>query len=152
VRLADIKPQVGARQVSKKRVGRGHGSGMGKTSGRGMRGQNCRSGGGVRPGFEGGQTPLYRRLPKLSYFTNPNTIVKTEFTVGRLDALELAPGSTVTHEMLSTAGFVTKHGSLRILGNGEITMALHITATHFTESARTKIEAAGGTCTEGRFH
>ncbi len=146
MRLIDAIPQEGARLVPKKRVGRGHSAGQGKTSGRGMRGQNCRSGGGVRPGFEGGQTPLYRRLPKLSHFTNPNHITPAEVSIDRL--AQLPAGTQVDHALLIKARLAPKKGSLRVLGNGEITVALHVTATHFTASARAKIEAAGGTCTE----
>jgi len=147
VRFADAQPQAGARLRNKQRVGRGHAAGQGKTSGRGMRGQNCRSGGGVRPGFEGGQTPLYRRLPKLSHFPNPNREATVEISVARLAILPA--GSRVTQALLATAGMVNKNGNLRVLGNGEITVPIHITATHFTAGARAKIEAAGGTCTEG---
>jgi len=147
VRLIDAQPQAGARLVSKKRFGRGHAAGQGKTSGRGMRGQNCRSGGGVRPGFEGGQTPLYRRLPKLSYFSNPNRTIPTEISIQKLAALP--DGTVVNHQSLKALHLVDGKGPLRVLGNGELTVALHVTATHFTGTARTKIEAAGGTCTEG---
>lgn len=147
MKLIDAQPQEGARLRTKQRVGRGHAAGQGKTSGRGMRGQNCRKSGGVRPGFEGGQTPLYRRLPKLSYFPQPNRIATTEINVGRL--AEFAPGTAVTQESLAALGLASKKGSLRVLGNGEITIALHITAEHFSASAQAKIEAAGGTCTIG---
>ncbi|WP_218080675.1 50S ribosomal protein L15 [Anthocerotibacter panamensis] len=146
MKLADAQPQKGARLVSKKRVGRGHAAGQGKTSGLGMRGQKSRSGGGVRPGFEGGQTPLYRRLPKLSYFSNPNRVANTEISVGKL--AQLPAGTEVTHASLAALKIVSKHGALRVLGTGEITVPLNVTATHFTASARAKIEAAGGTCTE----
>ncbi len=147
--FSDAKPQAGARARSKQRVGRGHAAGQGKTSGRGMRGQNCRSGGGVRPGFEGGQTPLYRRLPKLSHFTQPGREKPTILNVGYLE--ELTPGTEVTRALLVEKGWVSKHGPLRVLGVGELTIALTVQARHFTASARAKIEAAGGSCVEVIF-
>ncbi|MBC8120439.1 MAG: 50S ribosomal protein L15 [Gemmatimonadaceae bacterium] len=144
LRLEDCVPQKGARH-RKKRLGRGHSAGQGKTSGRGMRGQNCRSGGGVRPGFEGGQIPLYRRIPKLKGF---QLINQRSFTIVNLRQLnELPEGTTVTLESLLQAGILTsRSGGLRVLGDGELTRPLSITAEYFTAGARTKIEAAGGTC------
>ncbi|MCK4846632.1 MAG: 50S ribosomal protein L15 [Deltaproteobacteria bacterium] len=126
-----------------KRVGRGEGSGWGKTSGRGHKGQRSRSGGGVRPGFEGGQMPLHRRLPKRG-FTN---IFRTEYSVvnvGRLNEL-FKDGETITKDILKARGLIKGHDVLvKILGNGEISIALTVTADLFSESAKKKIESAGG--------
>jgi large subunit ribosomal protein L15 len=145
MRLSDAIPAPGSNR-RKSRVGRGHSAGQGKTSGRGMRGQNCRSGGGVRPGFEGGQIPLYMRLPKLHGFELVNQKVRTIVNLKQL--AELPAGSDVTLQTLLRAGILTtSKGGLRVLGEGDVTVALNVTATYFTESARAKIEAAGGTCT-----
>ncbi|MBW4696978.1 MAG: 50S ribosomal protein L15 [Aphanocapsa lilacina HA4352-LM1] len=145
LRLEDAVPQSGSRH-RKLRVGRGHSAGQGKTSGRGMRGQKCRSGGGVRPGFEGGQIPLYMRLPKLKGFelVNPSS-----YTIVNLKQLrDLPADSAVNIESLLDAGILTAtSGPLRVLGDGEAHVALQVTAAYFTASAREKIEAAGGTCT-----
>ena len=128
---------------SVKRLGRGIGSGVGKTSGKGHKGQNARSGGGVRPGFEGGQMPLNRRLPKRG-FTN---IFRKEYTTINVSALEkFAEGTVVTAEFLKNEGVISKIGKygLKVLGNGEITKALTVKAAAFTESAAQKIQTAGG--------
>ena len=129
----------------KKRVGCGEGGGHGKTSGVGGKGQKGRSGGSIRPGFEGGQMPLYRRVPKLKHFplVNPK-----EYTVVNLAKLAgLTAGSTVNRESLEEAGIITspKH-PLKVLGSGEISVKLTVQAAAFTASAREKIEAAGGSC------
>ena len=144
MKLHNLKPSEGGKSRSRRRVGRGVGSGMGKTSGRGHKGQNARTGGGVRPGFEGGQTPLFRRLPKFGF----NNINKKEFAVVNLDKLNrFEKGSVVDEEALIEAGVIkardAKHG-VRILGNGELNHELTIKANHFSKSAQEKIEAVGG--------
>ncbi|GAE31509.1 50S ribosomal protein L15 [Alkalihalobacillus hemicellulosilyticus] len=141
MKLHELKPAEGSRKV-RNRVGRGIGSGNGKTAGKGHKGQNARSGGGVRPGFEGGQNPIYRRLPKRG-FTNPTrkelTIVNVE-TLNRFDA-----GTEVTPELLIETGVVknVKHG-IKILGNGNLEKSLTVKAHKFSSSALEAIEAAGG--------
>jgi len=128
---------------SVKRLGRGIGSGVGKTSGKGHKGQNARSGGGVRPGFEGGQMPLNRRLPKRG-FTN---IFRKEYTTINVSDLDkFAEGTVITAEFLKNEGVIAKVGKygLKVLGNGEITKALTVKAAAFTESAAQKIQTAGG--------
>ena len=126
-----------------KRVGRGEGSGWGKTSGRGHKGQRSRSGGGVRPGFEGGQMPLHRRLPKRG-FTN---IFRTEYSVvnvGRLGEI-FKDGDTITKETLKERGIVKgKDVLVKILGTGDLSVELTVKVDLFSESARKKIESAGG--------
>lgn len=126
-----------------KRVGRGEGSGWGKTSGRGHKGQRSRSGGGVRPGFEGGQMPLHRRLPKRG-FTN---IFRTEYSVvnvGRLGEI-FKDGDTITKDTLKERGIVKgKDVLVKILGTGDLSVALTVKVDLFSESARKKIESAGG--------
>lgn len=141
--LNELKPVEGARHY-KKRVGRGVGSGMGKTSTRGHKGQNARSGGGVRPGYEGGQTPLFKRLPKRG-FTN---ISRKEYAVVNLDDIErcFESGAVVDVEALKAAGLVKKeYEGVKILGKGELTKALTVKAAKFSKSATEKITAAGGT-------
>ena len=128
---------------SVKRLGRGIGSGVGKTSGKGHKGQNARSGGGVRPGFEGGQMPLNRRLPKRG-FTN---IFRKEYTTINVSALEkFENGTVITAEFLKAEGVIAKieKYGLKVLGNGELTKALTVRAAAFTESATQKIQTAGG--------
>ena len=144
LRLESLKANKGARR-RKLRKGRGIAAGQGASCGFGMRGQKSRSGRPTRPGFEGGQMPLYRRVPKLKHFplVNPNN-----FTVLNVSALnELKAGSPVNLDSLVKDGVVTspKH-PLKILGNGDIKTKLTVQAAAFTASARTKIEAAGGTC------
>ncbi len=141
MKLHELKPVEGARH-SKKRVGRGHGSGLGKTSGRGQKGQNSRSGGGVRPGFEGGQLPLMKRLPKRG-FTN---YTRKEYAIVNVESLErFAAGTVVDLELLRKERLITKElCGLKILGNGELTKSLTVKATKFSESAKKSIEAAGG--------
>ena len=141
MKLHELASAEGARKT-RKRVGRGIGSGSGKTAGRGQKGQNSRSGGGVRPGFEGGQNPIFRRLPKRG-FTNIN---RKEYAIVNLDQLsQFAADTEVTPELLMENGMVknAKHG-IKILGNGELAVKLTVKANKFSQSAVEKIEAAGG--------
>lgn len=144
MRLHDAVPQPGSKQP-RRRLGRGISSGQGASCGKGMRGQKSRSGGGTRPGFEGGQLPLYRRIPKLKHFTVINPKQYTTINVGKLTAL---PANTeVTLASLLDAGVLTSNrGPLKILGDGELNVPLTVKAVAFTASARQKIEAAGGSC------
>ena len=145
MRLGDAKPQEGSKR-RRRRVGRGIAAGQGASCGFGMRGQKSRSGRGTRPGFEGGQMPLYRRVPKLKYFTVVNPKEYTIVNVADLAGLEA--GSTVTLQSLQEAGLITTAKSpLKVLGDGELSVALTVEAVAFTKSAQAKIEAAGGTCT-----
>jgi large subunit ribosomal protein L15 len=142
--LQTLKSNPGARR-RKLRKGRGIAAGQGASCGFGMRGQKSRSGSPTRPGFEGGQMPLYRRIPKLKHFELVN---HKEFTIINVAKLaDLKAGSTVNLDSLVKDGIVTspKH-PLKVLGNGELTVKLTIQASAFTASARTKIEAAGGSC------
>ena len=141
MQLHDLKANPGARST-RNRVGRGVGSGNGKTSGRGHKGQNSRSGGGVRPGFEGGQNPLYRRLPKRG-FTN---IFRTEYAIVNLSDLNnFDAGTEVTPELLLTSGIVKNpKDGIKILGNGDLTVSITVKANKFSQSAVEKIQAAGG--------
>ncbi|RCX13973.1 LSU ribosomal protein L15P [Fontibacillus phaseoli] len=141
MKLHELSPAPGSRQ-ERKRVGRGTGSGMGKTSTRGHKGQNARSGGGVRPGFEGGQNPLYRRLPKRG-FNNPT---RKEYAIVNIEELNsFAVDTEVTPELLFEQGIVKNAKSgIKILGNGEVTVKLTVKANKFSQSAVEKIEAAGG--------
>ena len=129
---------------SEKRLGRGTGSGHGKTAGKGHKGQNARSGGGVRPGFEGGQMPLIRRLPKRG-FTNNWKKVYTTINVSELNKLE--PNTIVTAEFLKATGKISKISEygLKVIGNGELNIPLTVKASKFSESAIQKIQNAGGT-------
>jgi large subunit ribosomal protein L15 len=141
MKLHELKPSEGSRKV-RNRVGRGIGSGNGKTSGRGHKGQNSRSGGGVRPGFEGGQNPLARRLPKRG-FTNPT---RKEYAVVNLEKLvRFEEGTEVTPELLLETGVVSnlKNG-IKVLGNGKLDVKLTVKAHKFSVSAKEAIEAAGG--------
>jgi large subunit ribosomal protein L15 len=144
MRLKDATPQKGS-QKRKTRKGRGIAAGQGASCGFGMRGQKSRSGRSTRPGFEGGQMPLYRRVPKLKHFPLIN---RQQYTIINLKALaDLKANTEVTLSSLMEAGIVTQDdGPLKILGTGEIKVALKIKAAAFTASARTKVEAAGGTC------
>lgn len=141
MKLHELRPAEGARKAPK-RVGRGTGSGLGRNSGKGEKGQSSRSGGGVRPGFEGGQMPLFRRLPKRG-FTN---IFAKEFAVINLDRLnDLENGTVVTPELLLEKRIISKvKDGVKILGNGELTKSLTVRASKFSKSAAEKIEAAGG--------
>ncbi|AFZ04256.1 50S ribosomal protein L15 [Calothrix sp. PCC 6303] len=145
MRLNDAKPQKGSKKRGR-RVGRGIAAGQGASCGLGMRGQNSRSGGGTRPGFEGGQQPLYRRLPKLKGFPLVNRVNYITINVEKLAGLPA--NSEVTLASLEAAGILTgsNRGLLKILGNGELSVALNVKAAAFTGSARSKIEAAGGSC------
>ena len=140
--LNELKPAAGSKKDSF-RVGRGHGSGNGKTSGKGHKGQNARSGGGVRPGFEGGQMPIYRRLPKRG-FTNIFAKTYTEINVTALNSFE--DGATVNAETLKAAGIIKKiNDGVKVLGRGDLTAKnLNVQAAKFTKSAEEKIAAAGG--------
>jgi large subunit ribosomal protein L15 len=142
MKIHELQPAPGARQKARKRVGRGVGSGMGKTATRGHKGQNARSGGGVRPGFEGGQNPLYRRLPKRG-FNNP---FRKEYAIVNLDTLNnFAAGTEVTPELLMESGIIKNPlAGIKILGDGELTVNLSVKANKFSKSAVEKITAAGG--------
>ena len=131
------------------RKGRGAGSGNGKTSGRGHKGQKARSGGGVRPGFEGGQMPLYRRLPKRGFNNKRFAPQYIEVNVSDLEAFD--NGSEVTAQALADKGIISLpkvNDGVKILGNGELTKKLDVKAVKFTKAAKEKIESAGGTATE----
>lgn len=142
MKLHELKPADGARK-DRTRVGRGTGSGCGKTSGRGHKGQKSRSGGGVRPGFEGGQMPIYRRLPKRG-FKNIWGKEYAEVNVSTLEVFE--DGSTVDAVALVETGILKNVlDGVRILGNGELTKKLTVKAQGFTKGAKAKIEAVGGT-------
>ena len=141
MKLHELAPAPGSVKEGY-RKGRGPGSGNGKTAGKGHKGQNARSGGGVRPGFEGGQLPLYRKLPKRG-FKNRFATEYANVNVAALNAFE--DGETVTLDKLMAAGIVRKSlDGLKVLGNGEITNKLTVEATVFSATAKEKIEAAGG--------
>ncbi len=141
--IKDLKPAAGSTKP-RKRVGRGPASGTGKTAGRGLNGQKSRSGGGKGAGFEGGQTPLARRLPKLPGFRNPNRVEYKAVNVSRLDA-KFEAGDVVDGESLKAKGIIKKMDEpVKILGDGEITKALTVKVEKISASARRKIEAAGG--------
>ena len=141
MKLHELAPAPGSKKV-RTRVGRGLGSGLGKTSGKGHKGQKARAGGGVRPGFEGGQKPLYLRLPKRG-FTNIFAKEYSEVNVAVLNRFD--NGTVVDLEALVEAGVIKKVlDGLRILGNGELTETLTVKANGFTKSAAEKIQAAGG--------
>ena len=141
MRIHSIQPAVGA-NTAEKRLGRGIGSGLGKTSGKGHKGQWARSGGGVRPGFEGGQTPIARRLPKRGF----NNKFRVEYDIVNVDALNVFENDTVvTYELLVAERIVgAKHDGLKVLGNGTLTKKLTVKADKFSASAKQAIEAAGG--------
>lgn len=142
MRLSDAMPQEGSRK-RRRRVGRGISAGQGASCGFGMRGQKSRSGRSTRPGFEGGQMPLYRRIPKLKHFPIINRQQYTTINVGDLAAL--VPNSEVTLASLMRVGIVTTNdGPLKLLGDGELSVPLVVSAAAFTTSAKAKIEAAGG--------
>ena len=141
MKLHELSPAAGSVK-SAWRKGRGPGSGNGKTAGKGHKGQNARSGGGVRPGFEGGQLPLYRKLPKRGF---NNKFAKVYSTVNVSELNKFENGATVTLETLVACGMVSKENDgLKVLGNGELKKALTVEAKIFTASAKEKIEAAGG--------
>lgn len=144
MRINDAVPKKGSRTLPR-RVGRGIAAGQGASCGFGMRGQKSRSGTGTKPGFEGGQMPLYRRVPKLKYFTVVNP--KRFTTVNVKDLASLEPNTEVTLELLLENGSIkTNRGPLKILGDGELNVPLQVKAAAFTASAKSKIEAAGGRC------
>ena len=139
--LSNLRPADGAKQSDNFRRGRGHGSGNGKTAGKGHKGQKARSG-ATRPGFEGGQMPLYRRIPKRG-FTNRNTKTIVAINVSALEAFE--NDTVVTVDTLIEQGIVTNpKDGVKILGNGELTKKLTVQANAFSASAKEKIEALGG--------
>lgn len=142
MKLVDLKPAEGATHTGR-RCGRGPGSGLGKTSGKGHKGQNARSGGGVRPGFEGGQMPLTRRLPKRGFFNRFGKIY-TEINISRLEAFD--EDTVVTAALLKEKGMISKieKDGVKVLGNGEITKRLTVQVAAFTRTAQQKIEALGG--------
>jgi large subunit ribosomal protein L15 len=141
MRLSDLKPAIGSTK-NRKRVGRGDGSGHGKTSCRGHKGQGARSGGNTKPGFEGGQMPLQRRLPKRG-FHNPFRVAMAVINLQQLDAFPA--GSEVTPEILSKNGLLRgKHRLVKILGGGSLSKALTVKAHRFSTTAKEKIEASGG--------
>ncbi|MDR1093114.1 MAG: 50S ribosomal protein L15 [Clostridiales bacterium] len=142
MKLHDLSPAAGARRV-KKRLGRGLGSGLGKTSGRGHKGQNSRSGGGVRPGFEGGQMPLTRILPKFGFTNN----FRKEYSIVNLGDLEaFEAGATVDAAVLAEKGILRKIApyGLKVLGDGTLTKALTVKAAKFSKSAEAAITNLGG--------
>ena len=143
MKLHELSPAPGSTEP-KWRKGRGPGSGNGKTAGKGHKGQNARSGGGVRPGFEGGQNPLYRKLPKRGFHNN----FSKHYAIVNISALDRFENNAVVDlEALMACGLVGKEqDGLKILGNGEIAKALTVRATIFTAAAQAKIEAAGGKC------
>ena len=144
MRLQDALPKAGS-QKRPRRLGRGISAGQGASSGKGMRGQKSRSGSSTRPGFEGGQNPLYRRLPKLKSFPLVNRKEWTTINVSKLAVLE--PNTEVTLATLIAAKIITTNdGPLKVLGDGELNVPLKVSAAAFTAGARTKIEAAGGSC------
>lgn len=143
MKMHELSPAPNSKKEGK-RLGRGTGSGLGKTSGRGQKGQNSRSGGGVRPGFEGGQMPLIRRLPKRGFVN----LFKKEYAIVNLDQLnKLEEGTVVTEEFLLEQGIIGKKEQygLKVLGKGDLVIALTVKANKFSKSAVSKIEAAGGT-------
>ena len=141
MKLHELSPAYGAKK-SPKRLGRGCGSGLGKTSGKGHKGQKARSGGGVRPGFEGGQMPLTRRLPKRGF---TNIFAKVYTTVNLTDLQVFEDGTVVDAQLLKEKRIIRKLiDGLKILGNGDLTRKLTVKADKFTKSAQEKIVAAGG--------
>ncbi len=141
MKLHELSPAEGAVKTSK-RIGRGHGSGWGKTAGKGHKGQKARSGGSIRPGFEGGQMPLQRRIPKRGF----NNIFAKNIVAINVSALEaFDDGSEVTADSLIEKGIVKKeYDGIKILGNGTLTKKLSVKVAAYSESAKQKIEAAGG--------
>ena len=141
MKLHELSPAPGSKKA-RKRVGRGAGSGLGKTSGKGNKGQNARSGGGVRPGFEGGQMPLQRRVPKRGF----NNIFAKRYAIVNVGDLErFEDGSKVDFDSLKAAGLVKKkYDGLKVLGNGQLNKKLTVVASNFSSSAKMKIENLGG--------
>jgi large subunit ribosomal protein L15 len=149
VRQDNLSPPAGSKQA-RKRVGRGDGSGYGTYSGRGLKGQKSRAGYKMRPGFEGGQLPLIKRLPQKRGFVN---IFRTEYSIVNLDKLNIfESGSEITPEKLQTAGLVKSlRQPIKILANGEVSQPLLVKANKFSAAAKTKIEAAGGKAEEVEY-
>ena len=142
MKLFELKPSQGAK-TAPKRKGRGVGTGNGKTGGKGHKGQNARAGGGVRPGFEGGQMPLYMRMPKRGFNNKEFATVYAEVNISALNVFE--NGTTVTPELLMEQGIIKKlNDGVAILGTGELSKKLTVQAAKFTKTASEKIEAAGG--------
>ncbi len=139
MKIHDLKPPAGSTRA-RRRVGRGIAGKGGKTAGRGTKGQGARN--NIKPGFEGGQLPLTQRVPKLKGFKNP---FRVEYTVVNLDTLERFDGSVVTPETLRAAGLVHKHGLVKVLGRGELSRPLEVSAHALSASAAEAIRAAGGT-------
>ena len=140
--LSNLRPAEGSKHSNNFRVGRGHGSGNGKTAGKGHKGQKARSGGSIRPGFEGGQMPLYRRIPKRG-FTNRNTKAIVGINISALEVFD--NDAVVTVETLIETGIVRNpRDGVKILGNGELTKRLTVKANGFSAAAKEKIEALGG--------
>ena len=147
MRIHELKKPEGSTKAPK-RIGRGQGTGQGTTAGRGMNGQNSRSGGGVRLGFEGGQMPLYRRLPKRGF---NNKRFAPDYIILNVGDLEKFEGTEVTAKALAEQGIITLpkvNDGIKILGNGDLTKKLDVKVAKFTASAKEKIEKAGGTATE----
>ena len=141
MKLFELTPSVGSTKDSK-RKGRGHGSGNGKTAGRGHKGQNARSGGGVRVGFEGGQMPIYRRLPKRGF---TNIFAKQYAEVKLADLNKFEDGAVVDAQALKDAGIISKTlDGVKVLGNRDVSKKITVKASKFTAAAKEKIEAAGG--------
>lgn len=143
MKLHELQPAEGSKQAPR-RVGRGIGSGLGKTSGKGHKGQKARSGGGKGPYFEGGQTPLQRRMPKRGFSNARFKVEYTEVNVGLLDRFDAE--AVITPEFLIEQGLVkqVKNGGVKILGNGEVTKAFKVQTNAISQAAQAKIEAAGG--------
>ena len=143
MKLNELRPAEGSTRESF-RVGRGPGSGNGKTAGKGHKGQNARSGGGVRPGFEGGQIPLYRRLPKRGF----NNIFAKHYAIVNVNALDVFEnGAVVNAETLIEKGIIKKAlDGVKVLGRGEVTKKVTVQAAIFSASAKEKIESVGGKC------
>ncbi len=144
MKLHELKPARGGETKDRKRVGRGHSSGWGKFAGRGRDGQNSRSGGGVRPGFEGGQMPLFRTLPKRGFH---NLFSKQYAVVNLADLNVFEDGAVINADSLVEAGIIHRSelvDGLKVLGNGELEKKVTVQATEFSKSAEEKIEAAGG--------
>ncbi len=141
MKLHELQPAAGS-TTAPKRLGRGVGSGLGKTSGKGHKGAKARSGGGKRPGFEGGQMPLYRRVPKRGFYN----VFRTEYATVNVGSLEVFDnGTVVTIDTLKEAGLVKKTmDGVKILGDGELTKQLTVQVDKFTDTAKQKIEALGG--------
>ncbi len=145
MRLHNLKPRPGAKH-RRKRLGSGEASGLGKTSGRGHKGQRSRAGSGIRPGFEGGQMPLYRRLPKRGFSNAQHTTIYHPINLDTLNAFE--DGDTVDPEAINAAGLANgkANGGIKVLGRGKLEKKLTVKANAFSKSAQAAIEAAGGSC------